>query len=261
MVSTEIQSRLSPAQTHAAAFRAGRRLGEAAEVCEIWRADSLPYRDAWTLQQHWVELRKRREIPDRMLFVEHPPVITLGRNARREHLRRPEAELLGQGIDVVETNRGGGVTFHGPGQLVGYPVVDLSLIRKDVGWYLRTLEESLIRTLRELALPARRRDGMTGVWIGNCKVAAIGVHLSRWVTSHGFALNVETNLAYYRNIVPCGITAYPVSSLLQLTGNVVSRSWLEQSIATHLGDLLGRRMEWIAPQSGEGSKLCPPPTC
>jgi lipoyl(octanoyl) transferase len=195
------------------------------------------------------------------LFVEHPPVITLGRNARREHVLSSDAELARQGIELIESDRGGGVTFHGPGQLVGYPILDLGAIRKDVGWYLRTLEEAIIRALRELTLPARQREGMTGVWIGNTKVAAIGVHLSRWVTSHGFALNVETDLGYFRNIVPCGITCYPVSSLRHLTGVAVSRPWLERRLASHLGELLGLNMEWVAPERGEGSGLCQPPTC
>ena len=214
-------------------------------VWEVWRADRMPFREAWTLQKDWVELRKQHAIPDRLLFIEHSPVITLGRNARREHILRSEEELAQQGIELVECDRGGDVTFHGPGQLVGYPIVDLSAIRKDVGWYLRTLEEALIRTLRELDLDAARRAGMTGVWIGDSKVAAIGVHISRWITSHGFALNVDTDLRYFGNIVPCGIACYRVGSIRELRGATVSRPWLEQRIAGHLSDLLGLQIEWV----------------
>jgi lipoyl(octanoyl) transferase len=162
---------------------------------------------------------------------------------------------------LFETNRGGDVTFHGPGQLVGYPIVDLGSIRKDVGWYLRVLEEVLIRTIQELGLPAERRPGMTGVWVGESKVAAIGVHISRWVTSHGFALNVATDLRYFRHIIPCGIYAFPVSSLETLCGAPVDGTGLEQSLANHFGELFGFRMDWSAQQNGERSHTWPLPMC
>jgi lipoyl(octanoyl) transferase len=259
VVRTEIGFRPSPVKMPVGNARAAVRSD--ARVCEVWRTERQGYREVWALQQKWVEQRKHGEIPDRLFFVEHSPVITLGRNARHEHVLTPLAELQRKGIELVECDRGGDVTFHGPGQLVCYPILDLALIRKDVGWYLRTLEEALIDTLAELGLDAGRRAGMTGVWVNDAKVAAIGVHISRWVTSHGFALNVDTDLSYFRNIVPCGIAAHPVTSLQQLTGRHISRSWLESRLAAHLGDLLGRSIAWTPPDRGEGIKLCQPPTC
>ncbi|MBI2820270.1 MAG: lipoyl(octanoyl) transferase LipB [Acidobacteria bacterium] len=232
-----------------------------ARPCQLYKLGRVPYRDAWELQRQWVELRRAGEIPDRLLLLEHPPVITLGRNARREHLLSSPEILAAEGIEVVETNRGGDVTFHGPGQLVGYPVLDLSPIRKDVVWYVRTLEEAIIRTLNDLGLAAGRRAGMTGVWVGESKVAAIGIHISRWITSHGFALNVETDLSSFRHIVPCGISSYPVTSLQELLGTRVDRAPLEDQLSMHLGGLLGLEMEWTALQYSERRKRCLPPMC
>ncbi|MBI1956390.1 MAG: lipoyl(octanoyl) transferase LipB, partial [Acidobacteria bacterium] len=152
----------------------------------------VPYRQAWDLQQSLVERRKAREIEDTILFLEHPPVITLGRNAKREHVLSAPEILEQSGVEVVETDRGGEVTYHGPGQLVGYPILDLGAIRRDVVWYVRTLEEALIRTAKDFGLSAGRMEGRPGVWVNQAKVAAIGIHISRWVTSHGFALNLQT---------------------------------------------------------------------
>jgi lipoyl(octanoyl) transferase len=208
-----------------------------------------------------VQQRKAGLIPDTVLLLEHPPVITLGRNARREHVLSDTERLEHDGIAVHESNRGGDVTFHGPGQVVGYPILDLSRMRKDVGWYLRSLEEVLIRTIEGIGLPAERRQGMTGVWVGKGKVAAIGVHISRWVTSHGFALNVETNLDFFRHIVPCGIAAHPVGSLRQLLGRPVNRGIVEQLLVHHLGEVFGRRMQWRSSEGRERSSVCLPPMC
>ena len=238
-----------------------------ARLCQVYHLGQVPYLDAWALQRQWVELRRAGEIPDRLLLLEHPPVITLGRNARREHLLSSSEVLAAAGIEVVETNRGGDVTFHGPGQLVGYPILDLSPIRKDVVWYVRTLEEAIIRTLHDLGLAAGRRAGMTGVWVGECKVAAIGIHISRWITSHGFALNVETDLGCFRHIVPCGIASHPVTSLEELLSAPVDRASLEDELSFHLGELLGLEMEWTALQNSESlqaserRKRCLPPMC
>jgi lipoyl(octanoyl) transferase len=228
-------------------------------VCEVYSMGRLGYRDAWALQREWVEQRRAQQISDRLIFVEHPPVITVGRNARPEHLLSDPATLDREGIEVVETNRGGDVTFHGPGQLVGYPILDLSQIRKDVVWYVRTLEEAIIRTIEELGLSAGRRQGMAGVWVDEKKIAAIGIHISRWTTSHGFALNVDTDLRYFRHIVPCGIAAYPVTSLQELLAANVNRASLEMRLASHLGELLGLEMEWSSRESREGREICPPP--
>jgi len=214
-----------------------------ARACSVTSFGLVPYREAWDLQRRLVAQRKMRSARDTVLFLEHPPVITLGRNARAEHLLTPPEALRRLGIELVETDRGGDATFHGPGQLLGYLILDLGLIRKDVVWYVRTLEEALIRTAGEFGIVAGRRERMPGVWVGQAKLAALGVHLSRWVTSHGFALNLETDLSFFRHIVPCGI-APPcgVTSLRQLLGRPVERSRVEESLARHLGELLGLRM-------------------
>ena len=229
--------------------------------CVVHSLGLVPYQAAWDLQRQLVERRKAREIADTVLFLEHPPVITLGRNARPEHLLTPAEQLHRLGIELVESDRGGDVTFHGPGQLVGYLILDLRLIRKDVVWYVRTLEEALIRTAREYGLPAERRSGLTGVWVKQAKVAAIGVHLSRWITSHGFALNLETDLRFFRHIVPCGI-APPcgVTSFRECLGRSIARSGVEQSLTRHLGELFGLTMSEAQPGSRERRERCQP-TC
>ena len=169
-------------------------------------------------------------------------MITLGRNADRCHLLTPAEILEAQGVEVIDTNRGGDITYHGPGQIVGYPILDLGRIRKDVVWYVRTLEEALIRTAGEFGIEAGRVAGKTGVWVGGAKVAAIGIHVSRWVTSHGFALNLETNLGWFKHIVPCGIAECPVTSFSELLGMPPERTQVEDTIARHLGELLGLEM-------------------
>ncbi|HWP84911.1 MAG TPA: lipoyl(octanoyl) transferase LipB [Terriglobia bacterium] len=232
-----------------------------ARPCEVHHLGLLPFREAWALQREWVERRKAGEISDRLLLLEHPPVITLGRNSRREHLLTSPEALASEGIEVVETDRGGDVTFHGPGQLVGYLILDLSRIRKDVVWYVRTLEEAIIRALRGLEVDCFRRPGMTGVWTANGKVAAIGIHISRWVTSHGLALNVETNLDYFRHIVPCGIARCPVTSLRELLGASPGLPRVENLLVEHLADLLGLAMQPGALRHGERRTLCQSLTC
>jgi len=172
--------------------------------------------EAFVLQQQLVDRRKRGEIPDQLLFVEHPPVVTMGRNAHAENLLADPELLDRAGIELCHCDRGGDVTYHGPGQIVGYPILDLREWKRDVTAYLRGIEDVLIGALSEFDIQARRLEGVTGVWVstpgGLAKIAAIGVHISRWVTSHGFALNVDTDLTYFRYIVPCGLTQ-PVTSL------------------------------------------------
>lgn len=221
-------------------------------VCNVYSLGRLSYRSAWDLQRRLVERRKAGDIEDTLLLLEHEPVITLGRNAKREHLLTSLDTLERLGIEVLETDRGGDVTYHGPGQLVGYPILDLGRIRKDVVWYVRTLEEALIRTAKDCGLSARRRDGLTGVWVEEAKVAAIGIHLSRWVTSHGFALNLETDLRSFEHIVPCGIADYPVTSFRQLLGKAMERCRVEQFLMRHFGELLGLTMKRGEPESVEG---------
>jgi len=189
-------------------------------ICGVVDWGVEPYGRILALQQELVAARKAGRISDVLLLGEHAPVITLGRNARRENLLLPEEELARRGVEVHETDRGGDVTYHGPGQLVGYPILDLAGLRKDVVWYVRTLEEVLIHAARSFGLEAERRTApqskrqlYTGVWVGEEKLAAIGVHISRWVTSHGFAFNVTTNLSHFDFIVPCGIRDKGVTSL------------------------------------------------
>lgn len=180
--------------------------------CELRDLGRLPYREALALQAELVARRKQGTIPDQFLFVEHPHVVTLGRNGRREHLlARPEM-LERAGIEFFETDRGGDVTYHGPGQVVGYPILDLRDWKRDVVAYVRGLEQVIIDALAEFGLVAGRLAGATGVWVEDRKIAAMGVHISRWITSHGFALNVETDLDYFRYIVPCGLSR-PVTSM------------------------------------------------
>ena len=174
---------------------------------------TVGYAAAAELQRRLVGQRRAGEIPDTLLLLEHPHVFTLGRTARREHLLALPPE-----VELHTTNRGGDITYHGPGQLVGYPILGLGAIRKDVVWYVRSLEGALIAALSEFGIAAGRRSGFTGVWVGERKIAAIGVHISRWVTSHGFALNVDPDLRYFEFIVPCGIHGYGVTSMAQVLG-------------------------------------------
>ena len=175
----------------------------------------VAYADGLELQKELVEQRKTGEIPDQLLLLEHPPVITLGvrtRNDRSHVLATPET-LEEAGVEVFESGRGGDVTYHGPGQLVGYPILDLKPDRCDVHRYVRDLEEVLIRAVAGFGIVSHRLPGLTGTWVGNEKLAAIGVRIARWVTSHGFALNVSTNLEHFGLIVPCGITGKGVTSM------------------------------------------------
>lgn len=183
--------------------------------CELHDLGRTGYAEALERQRRLVERRKKGEIPDQLLFVEHPHVITMGRNGRAENILAGEEVLRRSGVEFYETDRGGDVTYHGPGQIVGYPIFDLREWKRDVVAYVRALEQVLIGALAELGIAAGRLPGATGVWVNGAKVAAIGVHISRWVTSHGFALNLTTDLSYFRLIVPCGLTK-PVISLAAL---------------------------------------------
>ena len=185
---------------------------------EIRRLGMVPYAEALTLQRELVEARRADAVPDVLLLVEHPPVLTLGvrGDGGRSHvLATPEA-LASQGIEVFETGRGGDITYHGPGQIVGYPIINLKPDRCDVHRYMRDLEEVLIRVAADYGILAKRIEGLTGVWVGEEKLAAIGVRISRWITSHGFALNHTTNLSHFDLIVPCGIADRGVTSLGRL---------------------------------------------
>jgi lipoyl(octanoyl) transferase len=212
--------------------------------CQIRDLGHVRYADAFAMQQELVERRKRGEIPDQLLFVEHPPVVTMGRNAHAENLLADPHLLDRAGIELHYTDRGGDVTYYGPGQIVGYPILDLREWKRDVTAYLRGIEEVLIAALSEFDIQARRLEGATGAWVstpgGLAKVAAIGVHISRWVTSHGFALNVDTDLTYFRYIVPCGLTQ-PVTSMRAL-GCPAKRAEVMDALARNFARVFDKEM-------------------
>lgn len=204
----------------------------------------VPYLVAEALQERLVLARRNAEIPDTLLLLEHPPVVTLGRGADPSHLLQTEEDLRAAGIDVHACGRGGDVTYHGPGQLVGYPILALEAARRDARRYLRDLEEAVIRTVREHGIEARRDPGLTGVWVGERKIAAIGVRIGTgWITSHGFALNVSTDLAGFETIVPCGIRGREVTSIARETGRDVPLREVAARAAVHLAAVLGRSLD------------------
>ena len=209
--------------------------------CRVRDLGRLPYAEAFELQQDLVERRKRGEIPDQLLFVEHPHVITMGRNGRSENLLAAPELLARAGIEFHHTDRGGDVTYHGPGQIVGYPIVDLREWKRDVVAYVRGIEQVIVGALAEFGIVAGVEKGATGVWTTRGKIAAIGVHISRWVTSHGFALNIETDLSYFRYIVPCGLTK-PVTSLREL-GCMAERGHVAAALTRNFASVFNRKME------------------
>jgi len=205
----------------------------------------MDYGQALELLQQLAGQRKQGTVADHLLLLEHPHVITLGRNGHMENLLASDQILSRAGISFYPTDRGGDVTYHGPGQLVGYPILDLRDWKRDVGAYVRAVEQSLIDTLAEFGIAAVRIPKLTGVWVGDRKIAAIGVHLSRWVTSHGFALNVSTDLSYFQYIVPCGLTK-PVTSMAQL-GVGASLGEVSRVFAAHFGRVFECEMLFEAP--------------
>lgn len=215
----------------------------AAAACELRDLGCVRYAEAFALQQHFVERRKRGEIPDQLLIVEHPHVVTMGRNGHDENLLSAPELLDRAGIEFHRTDRGGDVTYHGPGQILGYPILDLREWKRDVVAYVRALEQVLIDALAEFGIPAGREAGATGVWTEQGKIAAIGVHISRWVTSHGFALNVATDLNYFRYIVPCGLTK-PVTSMRAL-GCQVDRDQVVAAVARSFARVFDRELETL----------------
>ena len=187
------------------------------------RLGFVPYGEALDLQKGLVDERRAGSVPDLLLLLQHPPVITLGiRRDSRSHVIASDGQLAMRGVDVHEAGRGGDVTYHGPGQIVGYPILDLRPDRCDVHRYVRDLEEVMIRVCADYGVAAHRVDGLTGAWVGTAKIGAIGVRISRWITSHGFAFNVNTRLEDFQLIVPCGIADRGVTSLRQLLGRELS---------------------------------------
>ncbi len=215
--------------------------------CLVVELGLAAYGAAWELQRRVVQARKAGMVPDVLLLCEHPHVITLGRNGRSEHLRASDHLLRQMGVEFCPSDRGGDITYHGPGQLVGYPILHLAEIRRDVVWYVRQLEEAMIRATADLGVRAGRQPGKTGVWVelpgaGEEKLAAIGVHISRWVTSHGFAYNVATDLRYFDLIVPCGIPDKRPTSLERLLGRSVNITEVAPRIVERFGEVFGLEM-------------------
>jgi len=209
----------------------------------------IPYAEAYALQKRIVAARKLDLIDDVLIFCEHPHVITQGRNGKREHLLASENVLRQKGVEFFETSRGGDVTYHGPGQIVAYPILNLGAIRRDIVWYVRMLEEAMIRATAEFGIMAGREAGKTGVWVGEGKasekLAAIGVHISRWVTSHGLAYNVSTDLRNFDLIVPCGIADRKATSLEKLQGRSVKLDEVKPKLAAHLAEVFGLELQRI----------------
>jgi lipoyl(octanoyl) transferase len=237
-------------------------------LCCMIELGRMGYADAWALQQKLVAARKVGNVPDVLLFCEHPHVLTLGRNGRAEHLRVPASALERMGVEFHHSNRGGDITYHGPGQIVGYPILQLSEIRRDVVWYVRRLEQVMIRTSEAFGVEAFRMPGRTGVWARSAadtpsseeKLGAIGVHISRWVTSHGFAFNVCSALSYFDLIVPCGIAGCRATSLERLLGRRVGTAEVLPRLAAEFGRAFGIEMhrasqqdldQWLAGAEGQ----------
>ena len=208
---------------------------------EVRRLGLVPYADALALQRALVEERRAGTVGDLLLLVEHPHVLTLGVRADggRSHILAAPPSLSALGLEVHETGRGGDVTYHGPGQIVGYPIIDLKPDRCDVHRYVRDLEEVIIRTVGDYGIQAGRVEGLTGVWVGREKLAAIGVRIARWITSHGFALNVTTDLTYFDVIVPCGIADRGVTSMARLLKRDIAREEVEARIVARFCEVFG----------------------
>ena len=216
---------------------------------EVRRLGTVPYREALDLQRHLVEERRAGRIPDVLLLLQHPAVVTLGirPDAGRAHIVATPDRLAQLGVEVHETGRGGDVTYHGPGQIVGYPILDLKPDRCDVHRYVRDLEEVMIRVCADYGLQASRIEGLTGAWIGAEKIGAIGVRISRWITSHGFAFNVTTDLDHFRLIVPCGISDRGVTSLARALARSVHLDGVEDAFVRHAAAVFDRTARESAP--------------
>jgi len=191
------------------------------KVVNLIQTDISDYRIIWNLQKTlFNEVTERRD-KNYLIITEHYPVITIGKSGTISNLLVNPDSLISKGIDIIQTDRGGDITFHGPGQIIGYPILNLLKFRQDIYWYLRQLEQVIINTLEIFEIEAKRQDGLTGIWINDRKICAIGVKITRWVTMHGFALNVTTNLDYFKYIIPCGISDKGVTSISEIVGNII----------------------------------------
>ena len=212
-------------------------------VCRSIDLGLVPYEEAFAVQKREVERLQRGEGDDVLLFVEHPHVITVGRNANGSAILADRRAIEARCARVVATDRGGDVTYHGPGQLVGYPIVRLEPVRRDVRRYVHDLEEVLIDALADFGVFAGRHPEHRGVWVRERKIASLGIRISRWVTCHGFALNVSTDLSYFSLMNPCGIPGCAMTSLELETATTVSLAAVRERVAAHFGAVFGRRME------------------
>ena len=211
-------------------------------TCAVHRLHLVTYENGMALQQKLVELRQREEIDDQLLLLEHPPVITLGRGGKVDNLLASPEILQSHGVRFFETTRGGDITYHGPGQIVGYPILHLGEGNRDVRKYVTNLEEVLIRTVAEYGITAARIEGRRGIWVGNDKIAAIGVRIARWVTSHGWALNVNTNLDHFRLITPCGLHGTGVTSIERQLGRTVPIEEVREILAAKFAGIFEREL-------------------
>src|SRR5580700_2703865 len=230
---TKLWAKLSTTSTAWQSMSEAGRALPSARRCIVRDLGRMPYTEALAIQHEIAADRRQGLGYDHLLFVEHPHVVTIGRNGREENLLASAAVLRQKGIELHDSDRGGDVTYHGPGQIVAYPIVDLREWKRDVGAYVRAIEQVLIDMLAAFGIEARRIGGLTGVWTDAGKIAAIGVHLSRWVSTHGWALNVSTDLSYFQYIVPCGL-AKPVTSMERL-GVRVHAEEVKQALARHFG--------------------------
>jgi lipoyl(octanoyl) transferase len=209
--------------------------------CEVLDLGRMSYSEALGIQHRIADERKQGRGTDHLLLVEHPHVVTIGRNGHTENILIPEARMKQLGIELYETDRGGDVTYHGPGQAVGYPIMDLREWKRDVGAFVRAVEQVLIDTLGDFGIQGERVGKCTGVWVGGAKIAAIGIHLSRWVSTHGWALNVAPDVKYFQYIVPCGLTK-PVTSMAEL-GVRADMEEVKESLARHFGKVFEFEMQ------------------
>lgn len=224
---------------------------QARRLCEARWLGLVPYDAGLGLQERAVDRLRSSSAPEQLLLLEHPNVFTLGRGADSSNILADQQQLQSNSVEVHETGRGGDVTYHGPGQLVGYPIINLKPDRCDVHRYVRDIEEVLIRTIAEFGVTGTRISGLTGVWVGNEKIAAIGVRIARWITSHGFALNVNTDLSYFKMIVPCGITDKGVTSLSRLLGRHIELSEAANVAASQFAEVFGRQI--VVPDSASST--------
>jgi lipoyl(octanoyl) transferase len=224
-------------------------------ICQVQRLGRVDYSEALWLQRQQVALRKAGTIPDTLLLLEHPHVYTLGRNASRDNLLVSKQRLDEIGAQVFETDRGGDITYHGPGQLVGYPIFDLTRHRRDVAWYMRSLEEVFMGVAADFGIQAHRLNGARGVWVGDEKLVAMGVHISRWVTSHGFAFNANTDLRYFDYIIPCGLRDKGVTSLAKLLGKSVDMDKVSECVVNNFGVVLDLEMKSGNSEQVTGDRL------